>query len=40
MATGKLTHIAVLAEDPFTIQPENIKELKVATTLVGGERKY
>jgi len=40
LAVGKLADIAVLAEDPFAIQPENIKDLKVEMTLVGGEIKY
>src|SRR5436309_3741531 len=37
---GKLADIAVLAEDPFEIQAEKIKDLKVEMTLVGGEIKY
>ena len=37
---GKLADVAVLAEDPFEIQPERIKDLKVEMTLVGGELKY
>jgi predicted amidohydrolase YtcJ len=37
---GKLADIAVLAEDPFQIEPERIKDLKVEMTLVGGELKY
>jgi predicted amidohydrolase YtcJ len=40
LETGKLADIAVLAEDPFQIQPEKIKDLKVEMTLVGGEVKY
>jgi predicted amidohydrolase YtcJ len=40
LETGKLADIAVLAEDPFAIQPEKIKDLKVEMTLVGGEVKY
>ncbi len=40
LAVGKLADIAVLAEDPFAIQPEKIKDLKVEMTLVGGEIKY
>jgi predicted amidohydrolase YtcJ len=40
LEVGKLADIAVLAEDPFAIQPENIKDLKVEMTLVGGEIKY
>ena len=37
---GKLADIAILAEDPFEVQPERIKDLKVEMTIVGGEIKY
>ncbi len=37
---GKLADIAVLAEDPFEIPAEKIKDLKVDMTIVGGEVKY
>jgi len=40
LEVGKLADVAVLAEDPFEIQPETIKDLKVEMTLVGGEVKY
>jgi predicted amidohydrolase YtcJ len=40
LEVGKLADIAVVAEDPFEIQPERIKDLKVEMTLVGGELKY
>ena len=40
LEVGKLADIAVLAEDPFAIQPERIKDVKVEMTLVGGEVKY
>jgi predicted amidohydrolase YtcJ len=40
LETGKLADIAVLAEDPYEIQAEKIKDLKVEMTLVGGEVKY
>ncbi len=40
LEAGKLADIAVVAEDPFAIQPEKIRELKVEMTLVGGEVKY
>ncbi len=40
LQAGKLADIAVLAEDPFQMQPERIKDLKVEMTLVGGEVKY
>jgi predicted amidohydrolase YtcJ len=40
LEVGKLADIAVLAEDPFAIEAEKIKDLKVEMTLVGGEVKY
>jgi hypothetical protein len=40
LEVGKLADIAVLADDPFTIAPEMIRELNVEITLVGGEVKY
>jgi predicted amidohydrolase YtcJ len=40
LEAGKLADIAVLAEDPFAVAPEKIRELEVAMTLVGGEVKY
>jgi predicted amidohydrolase YtcJ len=40
LQVGKLADVAVLAEDPFQMQPERIKDLKVEMTLVGGEVKY
>ncbi len=40
LEVGKLADVAVLAEDPFEIQPETIKDLKVEMTVVGGEVKY
>ena len=40
LEVDKLADVAVLAEDPFEIQPEMIKDLKVEMTLVGGEVKY
>ena len=40
LEVGKLADLAVLAEDPFEIQPERIKDLRVEMTLVGGEIKY
>jgi predicted amidohydrolase YtcJ len=40
LEVGKLADLAVLAEDPFEIQPERIKDLKVEMTVVGGEVKY
>ncbi len=40
LETGKLADIAVLAEDPFEVQAEKIKDLKVEMTIVGGEIKH
>ena len=40
LEVGKLADIAVVAEDPFAIAPEKIRELKVEMTLVGGAVKY
>jgi hypothetical protein len=40
LETGKLADIAVLAEDPFTIESEKIKDLQVEMTIVGGAVKY
>jgi len=40
LEVGKLADIAVLAEDPFTVEPDKIRELKVEMTLVGGEVMY
>jgi len=34
---GKLADLIVLSEDPLSISPEEIKDLKVEMTLVGGE---
>lgn len=40
LEVGKLADMAVLAEDPFKIEPERIKDLQVEMTIVGGEIKY
>jgi len=40
LEVGKLADIAVLAEDPFEVEPERIKDIKVEMTLVGAEVKY
>ncbi len=40
LEVGKLADIAVLADDPFAIEAEKIKDLKVEMTVVGGEIKY
>ena len=40
LEVGKLADMAVLAEDPFEVPPERIKDLKVEMTVVGGAIKY
>ena len=40
LEVGKFADFAVLAEDPFEIQAERIKDLPVEMTIVGGEIKY
>ncbi len=40
LEVGKLADMAVLAEDPFEVEAERIKDLKVEMTVVGGEVKY
>jgi predicted amidohydrolase YtcJ len=40
LEVGKLADIAVLAEDPFDVPGERIKDIKVEMTIVGGEVKY
>lgn len=40
LEVGKLADIAVLAEDPFEVPPERIKDIPVEMTIVGGEVKY
>lgn len=37
LQVGKLADIAVLAEDPFEVDPERIKDIQVEMTIVGGE---
>jgi predicted amidohydrolase YtcJ len=40
LEVGKLADVAVLEEDPFEVEAEKIKDLKVEMTIVGGEIKY
>ena len=40
LEVGKLADLAVLAEDPFEVPAERIKDLKVEMTVVGGAIKY
>ena len=39
-APGKLADLVVLSEDPFQIRPDQIKDVEVATTIVGGKVVY
>jgi predicted amidohydrolase YtcJ len=34
---GKLADLVVLSEDPFEIAPDGLKEVRVVTTIIGGE---
>jgi predicted amidohydrolase YtcJ len=40
IAPGKLADFVVLAEDPFTIAAEKIKDTQIVRTLVGGKTMY
>jgi predicted amidohydrolase YtcJ len=40
LASGKLADLAVLSHDPLKIATEQIKDIKVLMTLVGGEMVY
>jgi hypothetical protein len=40
LEAGKLADIAVLAEDPYEVPPERIKDIPVRITIVGGQIKY
>jgi predicted amidohydrolase YtcJ len=40
ITVGKLADFVVLAEDPLTIEPTRIKDIKVLETIVGGETIY
>jgi predicted amidohydrolase YtcJ len=40
LAPGKLADIVVLSQDPFQIAPENIRDVKVEMTIVGGRVVY
>jgi predicted amidohydrolase YtcJ len=36
ITVGKLADFVVLAEDPYDVDPDHIKEIKVLQTVVGG----
>ena len=40
ITAGKLADLTILTEDPLTVKPERIKEVKVTRTIVGGEVVY
>ncbi|MEZ5490461.1 MAG: amidohydrolase family protein [Gammaproteobacteria bacterium] len=40
ITAGKLADYVMLAEDPHTIDPENIKDIEIARTVVGGMTSY
>ena len=37
---GKLGDIVVLSEDPFEVEPNQIKEIPIEMTIVGGQIAY
>jgi predicted amidohydrolase YtcJ len=40
ITAGKLADYVVLAEDPHTVDPEKIRDIKIARTVVGGVTSY
>ena len=40
LTPGKLADMVVLSEDPFKIPPEEIKNIKILMTFVGGDLRY
>jgi len=40
ITTGKLADLVVLGEDPLRVKPDEIKDIPVAMTVVGGEIRY
>ena len=40
ITVGKLADFAVMEEDPFTVDPLHIKDIRVMQTWLGGEKVY
>ena len=40
IAVGKLADFVMLADDPYTVKPEAIKDIRIVQTVVGGEPTY
>lgn len=40
VSVGKLADFVVLADDPHTVRPDTIKDIRIVQTLVGGEPTY
>ena len=40
ITAGKLADFVVLAQDPHDVDPDQIKEIEVARTVVGGQTKW
>jgi len=40
ITAGKLADFVVLAEDPHTVPPSKIKDIRIVRTVVGGDTKY
>ena len=40
ITAGKLADFVILAEDPHEVNPESIKEIQIARTVVGGQSMY
>ena len=37
ISDGKLADLVLLSDDPVTVPPEQLKDIKVAMTIIGGE---